>query len=193
MLLSSGDSQSTGSLRSHVAALSKEELQPPRRPMFLRDTRTTNGIQKQMSKEMQEHLSDLVFASGSASGKEPSHACSDDANNYIGHIRKLPSSQSKFAWNADRIAHELVCKFDQFTYKQEDHIRKLLWTVGTDPSFEPAYASKKNSIQVPSTGSCAKRYMTFRSSSLDQPISRPPRNTEYGTLPQNCIQNSCLF
>ena len=43
---------------------------------------------------------------------------------------------SKFAWNSERIAHELVCKFDQFTRRREDHMRKLLRTLGTDPMLE---------------------------------------------------------
>ena len=43
---------------------------------------------------------------------------------------------SRFAWNSERIAHELVCKFDQFTRRREDHMRKLLWTFGSDPHFE---------------------------------------------------------
>ena len=90
-----------------------------------------------------------------------------------GRITALPESQKKFAWGSERIAHELVCKFDQFTRRQEvrgaqiaargplatparphtaaahasrppallssqDHMRKLLWTFGTDPYFENA-------------------------------------------------------
>ena len=47
----------------------------------------------------------------------------------------LPSSQQKFAWNSDRIAHELVQKMEQVTRRRTDHMRKLLWTVGTDPYF----------------------------------------------------------
>ena len=62
-----------------------------------------------------------------------------------GGIEQLPTSQKKFAWGAERIAHELVCKFDQFTRRREDHMRKLLWTFGTDPYFESA---NKNAILV---------------------------------------------
>jgi len=53
-----------------------------------------------------------------------------------GRVKALPKSQSKFAWSPDRIAHELICKMDQFTHRREDHMRKLLWTFGTDPYFE---------------------------------------------------------
>jgi len=50
-------------------------------------------------------------------------------------------NNQKFAWNSDRITHELVCKFDQFTRRREDHMRKLLWTFGSDPAFENADSS----------------------------------------------------
>ena len=35
--------------------------------------------------------------------------------------------------NSDHIASELVSKFDQFTRRKEDHMRKLLWTFGIRP------------------------------------------------------------
>ena len=62
-----------------------------------------------------------------------------------GRVEDLPTSQKRFAWNSERIAHELVCKFDQFTRRREDHMRKLLWTFGSDPCFE---SSNKNAIHV---------------------------------------------
>lgn len=68
-----------------------------------------------------------------------------------GRILSLPACQAKFAWAPDRIAHELVCKLDQFTHRREDHMRKLLWTIGTDPLFDPAAtgdSSNRNSILV---------------------------------------------
>ena len=42
----------------------------------------------------------------------------------------------KFAWSSERIAHELVCKFDQFTRRREDHLNKLMWAVASDPNFD---------------------------------------------------------
>ena len=63
-----------------------------------------------------------------------------------GRMEVLPDSVGKkFAWESGRIAHELVCKFDQFTRRREDHMRKLLWTFGSDPCFESA---NKNAIHV---------------------------------------------
>ena len=53
-------------------------------------------------------------------------------------VEDLPSSQKKFAWNSERIAHELVCKFDQFTRRREDHMRKLLWTVSARSASNPS-------------------------------------------------------
>jgi len=35
-----------------------------------------------------------------------------------GRVKALPKSQSKFAWSPDRIAHELICKMDQFTHRR---------------------------------------------------------------------------
>ena len=42
----------------------------------------------------------------------------------------------KFAWSSERIAHELVCKFDQFTARRQDHLNKLMWAVASDPNFD---------------------------------------------------------
>ena len=42
----------------------------------------------------------------------------------------------RFAWSSERIAHELVCKFDQFTRRREDHLCKLMWAVASDPNFD---------------------------------------------------------
>lgn len=41
-------------------------------------------------------------------------------------------------WGADRVQSALLTKFDQFTNRAEDHTRKLLWTLGTDPHFKEA-------------------------------------------------------
>ena len=65
------------------------------------------------------------------------------------HADHLPSSQEKFAWNADRIAHELVVKFDRFTRCEEDKMRKLVWTFGTDPNFENPDPAASNVIVTP--------------------------------------------
>ena len=45
-------------------------------------------------------------------------------------------AQDKFAWNAERI--DQLLKMDTFTARHEDHTRKLLWTLGTDPHFRDA-------------------------------------------------------
>lgn len=47
-------------------------------------------------------------------------------------------AQDKFAWNAERISDQLLTKMDTFTARHEDHTRKLLWTLGTDPHFRDA-------------------------------------------------------
>ena len=44
--------------------------------------------------------------------------------------------KGKFAWSSERIAHELVCKFDHFTRRREDHLNKLMWAVASDPNFD---------------------------------------------------------
>lgn len=48
---------------------------------------------------------------------------------------RVPRSQQKFAWGAERISEQLLTKMDTFTARHEDHTRKLLWTLGTDPAF----------------------------------------------------------
>ena len=58
----------------------------------------------------------------------------------------VPASQRKFAWGHERISHALLSKFDQFTARQEDHTRKLLWTIGTDPNFKDH--SQRNAIRL---------------------------------------------
>ena len=148
MQLVSGDAFGPGRardpLRPRFTALSKEELKPPHRPKFWHRP-------KQLSEEMQGHLSEMVFASDATPG-DGKGGGAEEGGKVFGRVKALPSSQSKFAWNADRVALELTSKFDQLTHRQEDHIRKLLWTVGNDPEFEPAYASasaNKNAIQVP--------------------------------------------
>lgn len=49
---------------------------------------------------------------------------------------RVPKSQNKFAWGAERIAEQLLVKMDTFTARDEDHTRKMLWTLGTDPQFK---------------------------------------------------------
>jgi hypothetical protein len=50
---------------------------------------------------------------------------------------RMPTSmQGKFAWGTERIASSLLTKMDQFSARQEDHTRKLLWTLGTDQNFK---------------------------------------------------------
>ena len=43
-----------------------------------------------------------------------------------------------------------MSKFDQFTRRKEDSLRKLLWTFGTDPEFEGPKGSKTNITVNPS-------------------------------------------
>jgi len=58
----------------------------------------------------------------------------------------VPKSQNKFAWGSDRIANALLSKIEQFSSRHEDHSRKLLWTMGSDPHFKEM--GNKNSIRV---------------------------------------------
>ena len=58
----------------------------------------------------------------------------------------VPQSQKRFAWGSERIASALLNKFDQFTSRHEDHTRKLLWTLGTDPGFKDG--SNRSAIKV---------------------------------------------
>lgn len=48
---------------------------------------------------------------------------------------RMPPSMRKFALGAERISDQLLTKMDTFTARHEDHTRKLLWTLGTDPAF----------------------------------------------------------
>ncbi len=62
---------------------------------------------------------------------------------------RVPDSQRKFAWGPDRISHALICKFDQFTSRQEDHTRKLLWSIGTDPNFrDPLDPTVRSAVRL---------------------------------------------
>lgn len=49
---------------------------------------------------------------------------------------------------AQMISHDLACKFDEFTRTREDHMRKLVWTFGTDAHFQSA--SNKQVMVTPS-------------------------------------------
>ena len=59
---------------------------------------------------------------------------------------RVPKSQQKFAWGPERISQQLLTKMDTFTARHEDHTRKLLWTLGTDPHFKDA--SSRNAVKV---------------------------------------------
>jgi len=138
--------------------LTKAEMFPPRRNKFLHDS-------KPFTAEMQAHI-DSIAIKVPAGGKkgEPSPTRQASRKSMISEsvpttpkslgsgsaaaerIDALAPSQKSFAWDSGRIAHELVCKFDQFTRRREDHMRKLLWTFGSDPCFESA--NNRNSIHV---------------------------------------------
>ena len=138
-----------------------EQVRPPPRPKFLNPNRLI------VSDAMRGHIDSVVFAetagpsAAAAAAAPPAKELSEEATPHgfnshpdRGHptnqskeapggkgaaaAKELPQSQKKFAWSSERIAHELVCKFDQFTRRREDHMRKLMWTVGTDPEFEAA-------------------------------------------------------
>jgi len=59
---------------------------------------------------------------------------------------EMPESQRKFAWGSDRIASSLLNKMDTFTARNEDHTRKLLWTLGANPVFKDD--THRNQIRV---------------------------------------------
>ena len=162
---------SDSSSRYSYPKLSREQLKPPHRPKFLHgvaaDGTPIPKAPRQLSSEMQGHLDSLVVStppSGSQSARAAAPSAAPSAGGPrtealrkavtprrdIGHgqalrVDAVAPSQQRFAWNSDRIAHELVCKFDQFTRRREDHMRKLLWTFGSDPAFE---SENKMAIRV---------------------------------------------
>ncbi|KAL1521616.1 hypothetical protein AB1Y20_021275 [Prymnesium parvum] len=174
MLIASGDHESgIDPLRPAPIAHSIAELLPPPRQKFLHGM--WGSMKKPLSEAMQAEMDQLVFAAPAASsvsatpptslkkggrGLSSSNVANrsgriggDPAGGWdnSGRILSLPACQAKFAWAPDRIAHELVCKLDQFTHRREDHMRKLLWTIGTDPLFDPAAtgdSSNRNSILI---------------------------------------------
>jgi len=158
----------------HYPTLTKAELYPPPRPKFLHGTPPGQSPKtaKPLSPAMQAQV-DAIVVKQPAGGSQPKRAAGESATiiagltPYAARTKTAsegstaggggggggggdrfgePSRQS-FAWDSERIAHELVCKFDQFTRRREDHMRKLLWTFGSDPSFESG-GSNKNAIHV---------------------------------------------
>ena len=154
--------------------LYKDDFKPPPRPKFLHGVAASNmaPFTHGVSPAMQAHLDSLNYASGSAPQiNKSSWRCEVEASVTPGFgqlsARGQPpggvavngggggslsartpqedAASKRFAWNSERIAHELVCKFDQFTRRREDHMRKLLWTFGSDPQFE---SENKNAVHV---------------------------------------------
>ena len=129
-------------------------LDPPFRPKFLHSPSPPKPPKPPTpSLAMQAHLESIVTKGSSPKGSKgptPPGSASGAALRTSASLGALP--QNDFRWGSDRIAHELVSKFEQFTRRREDSMRKLLWTFGTDPEFEvrePANAPKpKNSIAV---------------------------------------------
>lgn len=147
-----------------------DEVRPPPRPKFLNPNRLA------VSDDMRGHIDSVVFEHGGASASPSAPARESPTLRKEGTAhglttnpdrshptnqskpapegkgpafqKELPKSQRKFAWSSERIAHELVCKFDQFTRRREDHMRKLMWTVGTDPQFEAAVQGKSTNCCV---------------------------------------------
>ena len=136
------------------------DLHPPFRPKFLHSPSPTKPPKPltptkppSPSLAMQMHLESIVTkgptppgsgGSGGGGGGGGGAALRTSAS-----LGSLPSND--FRWGSDRIAHELVSKFEQFTRRREDSMRKLLWTFGTDPEFEvrePNAPKPKNSIAV---------------------------------------------
>jgi hypothetical protein len=107
------------------------DLAPPPRAKFLH-------FRPSRSPAMQEHMAEVVYPM--AEVVKPTL----DPNRSQGELEKS-QSQGDFAWGSDRIAHELAHKLDQFTWRPEDGVRKLLWTLGTDHSYE---SKSRNSISV---------------------------------------------
>ena len=153
--MNTANEQSTtiGTTKGRYKALSKAELYPPPRPKWLHYPQmkaappVAAAPVPALSAPMQAHVDEIVTkGGGGASGfLEPGSFSKEAVTDRMLRIEELPASQKRFAWNSDRIAHELVCKFDKHTRRREDHISKLLWTFGSDPAFESA---NKNAIHV---------------------------------------------
>jgi len=139
--MSTANEQSTtiGAAKGRYKPLSKAELYPPARPKWLHYPQTKAAppaaaaaapaaAVPALSAPMQSHVDEIVTKGGGGGG-----------------AGQLSASQKKFAWDSERIAHELVCKFDTHTRRREDHIGQLLWTFGSDPAFESA---NKNAIHI---------------------------------------------
>ena len=152
--MSTANEQSTtiGAAKGRYKPLSKSELYPPARPKWLHYPQMKAAAPAAaaaapaeavpaLSAPMQAHLNEIVTKGGGGGG---------GPGGGTGHEHgagQLSASHQKnqFAWSSERIAHELVCKFDKHTRRREDHIGQLLWTFGSDPAFESA---NKNAIHI---------------------------------------------
>ena len=136
------------------------DLAPPPRAKFLH-------FRPSRSPAMQEHMAEVVYPM--AEVVKPTL----DPNRSQGELEKS-QSQGDFAWGSDRIAHELAHKLDQFTRRPEDGVRKLLWTVGTDHSYE---SKSRNSVSVTPknlTGLCNRFGLACNEGQAHQPASSTP-------------------
>jgi len=104
-----------------------------------------------------------------------------------GSRTELPKSQSKFAWGPERIGHELVIKFDQLSRRSDDHTRKLLRAIGTDPYFQ-GYAG-----QAPPSSLQPQQPTQPPQSPQSQPerdSGRPQRSYLQPTASSRCVSPS---
>ena len=151
---------SQGKDRKWYPVLSKQDMIPPHRPKFLHGAPPAPKPMKPISKAMKEHLDEIAFAkqkiaaapASSGALRSPTKAAKAQLGSTkiaenaaklggigastLGPPKSPPKTEAKSKMNSDHIASELVSKFDQFTRRKEDHMRKLLWTFGSDPSFE---------------------------------------------------------
>jgi len=153
--------------------LTKHGMTPPHRPKFLARMApaapaaapsAAPGMalpKKALSAEMQAEMDALVVKGssvvGKAGGAKPSNA--KPSVSFGGSMggggggggdalrHSLPPSMAgdKFGWDSERIAGELIGKFQLFTRRNEDQVRKLLVAIGNDPTFESV---NKNAIRI---------------------------------------------
>lgn len=139
--------------------LTKAERVPPPRPKFLqgsvahwgpsgapngKDEPEVPPTRKVLSAEMQRHVDGLVVKGSGLGGKaEPMSTASVFLE--APSAEELVHKYDKFSWDSERIAFELINKFDMFTRRREDHLRKILVSIGNDPAFE---STNKNAISI---------------------------------------------
>ena len=163
MLLMSSDPQRQMSERSNTPrAPPNDQVRPPPRPKFLNPKRLSAEMQAHLAGLVYENGNGHAQGEPQPEREYSHHPLRKENTPHGLHgtpIREHPTNQKpyvtpegadkhgartefptalqdKFAWSSERIAHELVCKFDQFTRRREDHMQKLLWACAADPNFE---------------------------------------------------------